>query len=131
MSLCTSHFNFYCSGDLHPPPHPPVLHANGSRARALPAEVQQHDRTFWTAKRNASAPVSSTHGARPHPSSTCLLQQLSQAQTSTRNSTAFLRGRDSLVRFLNTSPAPWGFMTCIFGPVLFASIASNCTLNLN
>lgn len=65
----------------HTPPHPPVLHANGSRERALPAEVQQHDRTFWTAKRNALAPVSSTHGARPHPSSTCLLQQLSQPRT--------------------------------------------------
>ncbi|KAK1902147.1 Iron-sulfur clusters transporter atm1 mitochondrial, partial [Dissostichus eleginoides] len=33
-------------------------------------------------------------------------------------------GQEGLVSSLNTSPAPWGSMTCISGPLLSASPAS-------
>lgn len=55
----------------------------------------------------------------------------SSPNRNTKERSGFLGGQEGLLRFLNISPALWGFMTCISGPPLFASIASNCSLHPN
>lgn len=107
-SKCTHDFSFYCLGAGSPSTHTHthMLMASGSMHFQL--KRNKHDRTFGLRERNAWAPVSSTHVARPHPSSTCLPQPLSLSPAPESKHCSGPQGTGSPATAPEYQPAPMG-----------------------